>query len=238
MSKFTSTQRLGEIVADFPKAAEVFKANRIDYCCGGDRTVEEAANEKNAFDAEIVMEKVNTLYEEYKNSASKDKDWREVPTNELVDHIVNDHHGYLWTELPKISKLTTTILRVHGPHHPELGKVHKLFNTVKMELEEHLMKEESIQYPAIEEYLKSESRVDLEKAVNIIDELEKEHTGAGNIFKELRDITNDFALPEDACGTYELTYSKIQEMEADLFQHIHLENNILFPRLRKLLESK
>lgn len=235
MSKFNSTQSLGEIVADFPKAAEIFKEYKVDYCCGGYRTVlEAAALEKYGFNEKEVIEKVNNLYEEYQKNSSKDKDYREVPTNELVDHIVNDHHGYLWAELPKISRLTTTILRVHGPNHPELAKVHKLFHTVKMELEGHLAKEESIQYPAIEKFLASNSKNDLENAVNIIDELETEHTNAGEILRELREVTNDYALPEDACGTYEMTYSKLQEMEGDLFQHIHLENNILFPRLREL----
>ncbi len=165
---------------------------------------------------------------------SKDKDYRDVPMEELVDHIVNEHHGYLWAELPTISKLAITILRVHGSNHPELFKVHKLFHTLKMELEAHLAMEESIQYLGIEEYLASSSKADLEKAISIIDKLESEHINTGEILSELRKVTNDYTLPEDSCGTYEMTYNRLQDLEEDLFKHIQLENNILFPRLREL----
>lgn len=234
MNKFTSTQKIGEIVATFPKAADIFLEYRIDFCCGGDRPLIEAIEERGLNVTEIVNG-LNKLYEEFINSSeSKDKNWKEAPFDELVDQIVNKHHAYLWEELPKISSLSTTILRVHGEHHPELSKVHKLFHTLKMELEEHLNKEETMQYPAIREYLKTKSKTDLEKAKNIIEELEKEHTGAGDILKELRKITKDYEIPDDVCPTFETTYAKLQELESDLFQHIHLENNILFPRLREI----
>jgi regulator of cell morphogenesis and NO signaling len=100
-----------------------------------------------------------------------------------------------------------------------------------MELEEHLTKEETLQYPAIKKYLESNSKEDLSEAVRIINELEEEHTAAGNILKELRVVTKDYAIPDDVCATYVLTYEMLQTLEEDLFQHIHLENNILFPRL-------
>lgn len=234
MNKFTSTQKIGEIVATFPKATDIFLEYRIDFCCGGDRPLIEAIEERGLNETDIVNS-LNKLYEEFINSSeSKDKNWKEAPFDELVDQIVNKHHAYLWEELPKISSLSTTILRVHGEHHPELSKVHKLFHTLKMELEEHLNKEETMQYPAIREYLKTKSKTDLEKAINIIEELEKEHTGAGDILKELRKVTKDYEIPDDVCPTFETTYAKLQELESDLFQHIHLENNILFPRLRDI----
>jgi len=185
------------------------------------------------------MDRINSLYEEYKNTLnSKKRDWVEAPLNELVDHILNVHHAYLHENLPKISELITKILRVHGNNHPELFKVHKLFNTIKTELESHLIKEETIQYPAIREYEKTKAEPDLDKAINIIRELEEEHTGAGDILKELRKVTDDYAVPDDGCPTFKLTYDKLQEMESDLFQHIHLENNILFPRLFGLKNQK
>src|SRR5690606_30619626 len=121
-------------------------------------------------------------------ASAQDKDWTTAPLDELVEHILNKHHAYLWDEMPKIAKLAMTIMKVHGEHHPELIKVHKLFRTVQMELEEHLTKEETLQYPAINRFLETNSKEDLEKAVNIIDELEKEHTNAGDILKELREI--------------------------------------------------
>jgi regulator of cell morphogenesis and NO signaling len=238
MSKFSSSQRIGEIVAKFPKAADIFIENKIDFCCGGDRSLIVAIEEKGLSEAKI-LDDLNKLYEEFEsNLDSKDINWQEAPISELVEYIINKHHAYLWDELPRISKLTTTILKVHGQSHPELSKVHKLFNTLKMELEEHLNKEETMQYPAIREYARTKSYADLERAINIINELEKEHTGAGDILKELRIVTDDYKIPDDVCPTFELTYEKLQEMESDLFKHIHLENNILFPRLRELFENK
>lgn len=237
MEKFNSSQKIGEIVARFPKAGDIFMENRIDFCCGGDRPLMEAIKESGLDEAKILSD-LNKLYEEFVNSAdSKETDWQSAPIDELVDYILNKHHGYLWDELPKISKLSTTILKVHGAHHPELSRVHKLFSTLKMELEEHLTKEETLQYPAIREYLKTKSNNDLEKAIDIIEELEKEHTGAGDILKELRVVTEDYKIPDDVCPTFELTYTKLQELESDLFRHIHLENNILFPRLRELYKG-
>ncbi|ABR34192.1 iron-sulfur cluster repair di-iron protein [Clostridium beijerinckii] len=234
MNTFNSNQKIGEIVTKFPNAADIFKEYKIDFCCGGDRPLITAINEQGVNEAEI-LEKINASYEKLQNKLyTNNKNWVEAPFDELVDHIVNVHHGYLYENLPKISELTTKILRVHGGNHSELSKVHKLFHTVKMELEAHLIEEETIQYPAIKEYLRSNSEVDLDKAINIINQLQDEHTGAGDILKELRKVTNDYKAPSDGCNTYKLTYAKLEEMESDIFQHIHLENNILFPRLSEL----
>lgn len=237
MNKFNSTQKIGTIATEFPKSKELFKEYRIDFCCGGERPLHEALQEQNINEDELIN-KLNSLYEDYsaENDLS-DKALQEAPLSQLTDHIVNTHHAYLWSELPRISKLATTILRVHGEHHPELSKVHKLFHTIKMELELHLAKEEAVQYPAIKKFEETNNAADLKEAVRIIRELQDEHTEAGNILKELRDITDDFKAPEDGCETYELTYKKLHELESDVFQHIHLESNILFPRLFELEEK-
>lgn len=237
MSKFNSNEKIGDIATKFPSAKDIFKEYKIDFCCGGDKLLLEVIEEQGLNESE-VLERINSLYKEFQNTInSKDKNWADASFAELVDHIINKHHSYLYENLPKISKLTTTILKVHGGNQPELSKVHKLFHIIKMELDEHLIKEETIQYPAIKEYVKSKNKTDLDKAVNIINELKDEHTGAGDILKELREITNDYDIPADVCGTFELTYGKLQEMESDLFEHIHLESNILFPRLFELKEQ-
>lgn len=233
MNKFHSSQKIGEIVTKFPKAADVLKEYKIDFCCGGDRKLETAIKEQGLSESE-VLDKINRLYEEFKNVETGERNWEEAPLGELVDHIVNTHHAYLWAELPRISEFTAKILRVHGEHHPELSQVYRLFHKLKMELEEHLIKEETSQYPAIKEYEKSRTEASLEKAINLNKELEDEHTGAGDILKELRKVTNDYEVPADGCNTYRLTYAKLEELESDTFQHIHLENNILFPRLMGL----
>ncbi|GLC30647.1 iron-sulfur cluster repair di-iron protein [Clostridium omnivorum] len=230
MGEFHSSQKIGEIVTKFPKSADILKEYRIDFCCGGDRPLITAIKEQGLNEAEI-LDRINNLYEEVKSVKTEDIDWEKESMSKLIDHVVNTHHAYLGVELPIISELTTKILRVHGEGHPELSKVHKLFHSLKMELEQHLIKEEEIEFPLIKKYEENPSKEALEKILKVEKELEEEHVGAGDILKELRKITKDYAVPEDGCNSYRLTYKKLEELEADTFQHIHLENNILFPRL-------
>ncbi|MBL4938658.1 iron-sulfur cluster repair di-iron protein [Clostridium sp. YIM B02515] len=233
MGTFHSSQKLGEIVTKFPKVADIFKEYKIDFCCGGDRPLLTAIKEQGLNEPEI-LDKINNLYEKFKNTQIEGRDWTKAPLGELVDHIINVHHAYLNAELPRISELTSKILRVHGEHHPELSMVHKLFHTMKMDFEAHTIKEETVQYPAIKEYEKNKAEEALHKAIKLNEELSDEHTSVGNILKELREVTNDYKVPDDGCNTYRLTYAKLQELEAETFEHIHLENNILFPRLMEL----
>lgn len=229
MDRFNSSQKVGDIVISFPKAADVLKEYKIDFCCGGNRLFSEVIKEQ-GLDEEEILIKLNQLYAKFANN-STDRKWQEATEDELVEHIVNKHHAYLWSELPEISRLTTLILRVHGPNHPELARVHKLFHMLKMELEAHLTKEEAVQYPAIKTYIAGDLKTDLKAATGIIHELEEEHTAAGDLLKELRKVSKDFSIPDDACDSFKSAYQKLQELESDVFQHIHLENNILFPRL-------
>lgn len=161
--------------------------------------------------------------------------YQETPLNELVDYIIEKHHGFLKAEMPYLAKLVKTIYRVHGPHHPELAQVYELFNSFKDDLDAHLSKEETIQYPAIRKYLETKSEEDLNNAVNEIDELINEHINSVDILSQLRKVTQNYIIPDDVCPTFELTYQKIQNIEMDLFEHIQIENNVLFPRLRELL---
>ncbi len=232
-NNFTSRDKIGDIVSKFPGAADIFKANKIDFCCGGDRQLKLAIQEGN-LDETQVLNDLNKKYKLSKNMTEKvDIDWQNSSLSELIDYIVNKHHAYLQENLPRVSELSNTILRVHGVNHQELSKVHKLFHSLKMELKQHLIKEEEILFPIIKKYEEDPSAKQLDKAFTVINELEDEHEGAGDILKELREVSKDYVVPDDGCNTYQLTYQLLEELESDLFQHIHLENNILFPRLEK-----
>jgi regulator of cell morphogenesis and NO signaling len=229
MNRFTSTDRIGDIVVALPKSAELFQHYRIDYCCGGDRPLQAALDELHL--SSTVVDELNTLAQTIQDRGD---DWQALTAPQLVDHIVMTHHAFLWANLPKLSELTTTILRVHGANHPELKTLHTLVGTLKTELEGHLVKEETVQYPAIEAYFKDPSSETLNPALDVIRELEAEHVAAGNILKQIRELTHDFTVPEDGCGTYRKTYALLETTEKDIFQHIHLENNLLFPQLANL----
>ena len=227
------TQAVGKIVAEFPQAAEIFKKYKIYFCCGGDKQLAVAAKELN-LDEKSVLEELNQVYTlmAKQDNWSEEVDWRQQSLSQLVNHIINKHHSYLQQEMPLISEFITKILRVHGANHSELSKIHNLFHVLKLELDQHLIKEEEILFPLIKEYEKNPSSQLLANVQKQIDTIENEHEQAGDIIKELRQITNDYTLPADACTSYRLAYQKLEEMESDLFQHIHLENNILHPRIQ------
>lgn len=233
---FNLNNKIGDIVTRFPRAMETFKKYKIDFCCGGDRALELAVKENN-LDGNKLVEELNEEYKTYVTEAIKDRDWTIEPYDQFIDYVVNKHHGYLNETLPKLSELTTKILRVHGSNHPELKLVHKLLNSLKMELEQHLIKEEEQVFPLVVDYEKTKNIHTLRKAVEQIQALEDEHEGAGSILKKLREVTNNYELPQDACTSYRLTYKLLMEVEDDTFRHIHLENNIMFPRLEEEVKN-
>ncbi|MFW5838822.1 MAG: iron-sulfur cluster repair di-iron protein [Bacillota bacterium] len=223
------TLPLGDIVATYPKAATIFENNNIDYCCHGYHTLEQAI--KDHPNADTIMTQLKVLKN---NNHSDNQDWTKAPISDLISHILQTHHAYLYKTLPILSDLSTKIYRVHGQTHEELKDVHRLFHTLKLELDEHLIKEETIQYPAIESYLATHDTDALIKAKTIIENLESEHEIAGDALKSLREITKDYTIPNDACEAYEKTYTLLRELEKDMFTHIHLENNVLFKRILAL----
>lgn len=226
--RFTEQSLIGDIVAQFPKASDIFRSYKIDFCCGGQRTLKEASEERN-LDGEAILEQLNALYSQ--SLEKEGKNWLEASYSELIDHIIAKHHRYLAEELPQLSPYVTKVLRVHGANHPHLAQVHKLFNELKTELEQHTIKEETYAFPLILRFAKTPTPDNKEMTKQAVSELVDEHDCAGDIIKTIREMTNDFTPPEDACRTYRLVYDRLEALEKDLFEHIHLENNILFPRV-------
>jgi len=229
-TKFNVTDKIGDVVTIFPGASNLFLEYKIDFCCGGNRPLIEAIKEQKLDENKIVT-LLNESYEEFVKRDEEYIDWAKENPSELAQFVVSKYHAFLNKELPKLSELTLKILKVHGKRHAELYRVHKLFNTLRTELEEHLVKEEELIFPMIKEYEEQKTNYNKEKLLKLINELESEHTGAGDIIKELREVTDHYKVPKDACGTFELTYKRLQELEQDTFLHIHLENNILFKNI-------
>ncbi|WP_335869846.1 iron-sulfur cluster repair di-iron protein [Bacillus sp. 2205SS5-2] len=225
----TDSQTVAEIVTKFPKASDLFKTYRIDFCCGGNRPLIEAIQEKNLSVGE-VLGKLNELYQQMFALSEATIDWEHSSSRELIEYIIQKHHAYLNEELPLLSPYITKVHRVHGATHPHLVTIHKLFYELKAELEQHTSKEETIDFPLILEFEENPTEQNRQKLLAVVQELEHEHTTAGTILKQMREITNDYTPPAGACGTYRLAYQRLEALESDLFQHIHLENNILFPR--------
>lgn len=229
MDAFKSNQSVGEIVSIMPGASEIFKQYRIDFCCGGNKPLIDVIRESNLDEGE-VLKKLNEAFKANKKIKKRGKDFRGMSPSELIEYIESTHHVYVKKLLPELSELTIKIMRVHGANHEVLFKVHELFSKLKAELERHLAKEEENLFPLIKEYSRGSSAELLARINKVKSELEDEHEGAGNILKELRNITEDYKVPKDGCITYFATFDKIKELESDLFEHIHLENNILFKK--------
>lgn len=222
---------LGDLVAQYPAAADVLKSRRIDFCCGGHRTLQEALQERGLPEDE-VMEQLAAACRTVPEG--RQEDWARKKLSDLIDHIVDVHHGYLYRALPELEQYTRTIMNVHGSRHPELAQVHERFKEISQELTAHLPKEETIMFPAIRQLESEPSENQAGLCRQLIESLEDEHEACGHLLKKIREITFDYALPEDACPTYRVTYQKLQALESDLFQHIHLENNVLFPRVLRM----
>ena len=214
------TITIGTVVAELPEAAKIFESVGIDFCCGGNRTLSDVIKEQKINEVE-VYDKLQKVLDE-RRSGYQDKNFTAMDTGDLSTYIEDTHHSYLRTALPQTSELLNTVSRAHGKNHPELFKVYKLFGNLKTELEQHLLKEETLLFPALAQS-EGEKEIILELTKEIIDE----HVAAGDILSELRLITDNYSIPEDVCGTFKRSYEMLEELELDLHQHIHLENNIL-----------
>ena len=235
--KFTGSETIGDIVTVFPTSANLFKVNRIDFCCGGNRVLREVLQQKK-IDEQAFIQELNVQYTKaIERGLDQHTNWQDEPISGLIDHVVNVHHAYLRKELPLLSEFVTKIFRVHGSGHPELGKLYRIFHHMKTELEQHLIVEEEVLFPLIKEAEADPSVSRLEKAIEQLNEAEGEHDVVGDDLKEMRSVTKEYLLPDDACRTYTLTFQKLEELESDVFEHVHLENNILFPRIVQMKQQ-
>ncbi len=232
-----------EIAVEVPSATRVFEKLGIDYCCGGAKNFREACVEAKIPVDEVLrnLQQAEELRLARQESA---RDWNSAPLSEVIDEIVRKHHAYVQAEIPRVSALAEKVSSKHGDKHPETKKVYELFEALANELTLHLMKEEQILFPYITRM--EESNIEKSPVVpscfgsvhNPVRMMMMEHDNAGTVLKELRDATGDYKLPEDACTSYRTLYNALLEFEADLHQHIHMENNILFPRAVAMEEQR
>jgi len=223
-------QTIGEIVAlDFRKA-EVFKKFGIDFCCGGKASLAETCKEKGIDRILLEMELKKTAVDPIDPS----QDFNNWEPSFLCDYIKNTHHKYVLKTLPELVFYTQKIAAVHGEHHPELIEVADLFETINTELLQHLKKEEEVLFPAIKEAFNTSGKELSTKPKSIISsEIERmsvEHELAGGAMDQINLITENYSVPDDGCSTYHVAFKMLSQFEDDLHRHVHLENNILYPK--------
>lgn len=232
------TERVGELAREIPHACRVFERHKIDYCCGGKRTLTEACERVGA-----PLDAVVAALSEPARDAGRERVWTSEPIDALVAHIVGTHHAYLAEELPRISALADKVAKVHGGEHPYLLRVREVFEAIRADLEPHMMKEERVLFPYLLR-LGSSARGGARptappfgSAANPIRCMDEEHESVGDALEELRARTSGYAPPPHACGSWRALYAALSELELDLHQHIHLESNVLFPRALVLEEE-
>lgn len=238
-------QGLGKTVAEIAAgslgAVRVFERFGIDYCCGGKRPLADVCQEK-GIDAAAVE---TALQQEASSGNGHARDWSAAPLSELIGHIVSQHHEYLRRELPAIGARLEKVYRVYNQRYGNaLPGLPETFDGLANELIDHLHKEEVILFPAIAAYEKAATagqplpRSPFGTVANPIQMMESEHESAGQALARIREITEDFSVPDYACVTYRALMSGLRELEQDLHLHIHLENNILFPRTLEMETAK
>ena len=233
---FETTKTVREYALEVPAATRIFEKLGIDYCCGGGKSLADACSAAGI----SVVEVLDSLNAALPVAASATKDWQELSQVELITHIVDKHHTFTREELVRLEALLAKVSGVHGQNHPELFQIQDQFGKLRGELEPHMLKEEGVLFPYI---------VRLEEAVvanqtlppppfgtvqNPVRVMVAEHDAAGYILRRMREASSDYVVPPDGCISYKTLYSALTELEVDLHQHIHLENNILFPRAVEL----
>ena len=229
---FNSETKVKEIALSNPAARHVLEESGLDYCCGGGKSLQEACLGADV-SAEDILSRLQ-VKSETRNPG--ERSWVAAPLAELTRHIRERHHRYVREAIPRVANLLEKVRTKHGEHHPEIAEIQGIFTEVGREMIMHMQKEEQILFPYIEALEKSrkENRAleppFFQTVRNPIRAMMQEHDAAGELVRQIRRASAEYAPPEDACTSYQALYQDLREFEADLHEHVHLENNILFPR--------
>lgn len=230
MSKEFKNMTIGELVAKDFRTASIFKDKGIDFCCGGQQSVDNVCKENGISSSELEKQIVELLSAP-SNFSQNFNEW-DLPF--LIEYIINNHHKYVVNTLPELVFYTNKIADVHGENHPELIEIASLFSEINDELLQHLEKEENVLFPAIKRANSVTDPVARQIIHTEINRMKEEHDFAGTSMDKINKISKGYSIPEDACNTYRVAFQMLEQFENDLHTHIHLENNILFPKSLKL----
>jgi len=227
---------IGQFVADDFRTAAVFTKYKIDFCCNGNRSIEEACDNK-GIDSNVLLEELVSVLNTSTNQSIDYKSW---PLDLLAEYIEKKHHRYVEEKIPVLRQFLDKLCNVHGDRHPELFKINELFTASAVELDSHMKKEELIVFPFVKKMVKATIDHEAIQSPQFgtiespIEVMMQEHDNEGSRFREIAELSNNYTPPADGCNTYKVTYAMLEEFEKDLHLHIHLENNILFPEAIKL----
>ena len=225
-----ATATLGDLVTEDSRRSRILEKFGLDYCCNGADTLASAAAAAGLDVAALAAAL------DLPDPAPRPQSGPTV-TGDLAHDIVDTHHAYMWEEMPRLAALVEKVHRVHGERHPELSRVHDAFVDAVAALEPHMTTEERSVFPTISKLEKGQPTGHTDSLPGAIGQLIAEHQAVGDLFHEIRTLTNDYTWPADGCNSYRMMLEGLQEMELDLHEHVHKENNILFPTALKMVHA-
>jgi len=235
MNTFTPHTTIGELVRERPARSRIFEKHGIDYCCGGKKPLAQACRERgidpDALSAELVAAS---------DDNTEGADPGTMGLSELADHIEATHHAYLREELPRLDFMTRKVADVHGDEEPQLREIREVFVACRAELDSHTQKEERVLFPMIRELERADGPTEFHcgSLANLIGVMEREHESAGHALDRFRELTDGYTPPQWACNTYRAMVDALAAFERDMHQHVHKENNVLFPRALDELDTE
>ena len=234
----TEKTTVGGVATAIPASIPVFEEYGIDFWCGGAKTLGEACRDRGVPATGVLAEVEQAQQKPWHSEVA---DWASENLGNLIDHILGKHHGFLWKDLPRLATILDKVIEVEGPKHSDfLRPLSWLYTRLRQELEQHMAKEESILFPLIRQMEEAHTGRAMPPGMPVtgpIRVMEMEHEATGNALRQIRQFTSDYQAPEDACDTYRTLLKGLEGVEVDLHEHLHLENNILFPRALALADS-
>lgn len=222
----TEQDIVADVVTDCPKTADIFRKVGIDFCCGGNESIEKAVENKKNLDLKEILDQLNQI--DFTDTSNQfNPKYLSVPS--LIQYIQSAYHETMKEEFKNLTPYITKLVKVHGSKHPYLLDVQKSYQLFRDNMLEHTHKEDTVDFPKIIQYDNGQSVPDIE---NIINDLTSDHENTGEILNNIRRLTSNFELPSDACRTWKLVYDRLQNLEKATHNHVHLENHVLFKKIK------
>ena len=216
---------VADVVTDYPKSADIFRNAGIDFCCGGQESIASAVNHKPNIDLNSLLNKLNHIDNTEGNSTINPKF---LNVESLIQYIQSAYHKTLKEEFKNLTPYVTKLAKVHGPSHPYLLKLQDLYREFRDSMLDHIRKEDEEDFPKLIQYSQGQ---DVQNIKIILEDLINDHEDTGQLLNVMNQLTSDYQAPEEACGTWKLVYQRLQNIERQTHQHVHLENHVLFKKV-------
>ncbi|WP_031272762.1 iron-sulfur cluster repair di-iron protein ScdA [Staphylococcus epidermidis] len=218
-------RQVADVVTDYPKSADIFRNVGIDFCCGGQESIASAVNHKPNIDLNSLLNKLNHIDNTEGNSTINPKF---LNVESLIQYIQSAYHETLKEEFKNLTPYVTKLAKVHGPSHPYLLKLQDLYREFRDSMLDHIRKEDEEDFPKLIQYSQGQ---DVQNIKIILEDLINDHEDTGQLLNVMNQLTSDYQAPEEACGTWKLVYQRLQNIERQTHQHVHLENHVLFKKV-------